>query len=45
MAAKKKSNKANGKGEKPVTKTGFIRTLPESTPADDVVAKAKEAGL
>jgi hypothetical protein len=42
MAAKKMSSKGNGKG---ITKAGFIRSLPDRTPAKEVIAKAKEAGL
>jgi len=42
MAAKKKSSKSNDKG---ITKSGFIRSLPDRTPAKEVIAKAKEAGL
>lgn len=41
MAAKKKTSK----GEKPMTKTAFIKTFADNTPADDIVAKGKEAGL
>jgi len=42
MAAKKKSSKGNDKG---ITKSGFIRSLPDRTPAKEVIAKAKEVGL
>jgi DNA-binding protein HU-beta len=42
MAAQKKSSKSNGKG---ITKSAFIRSLPDRTPAKEVIAKAKEAGL
>lgn len=42
MAIKKNSGKSNGKG---ITKSGFIRSLPDRTPAKEVIAKAKEAGL
>ncbi len=42
MAATKKSSKSSSKG---ITKSGFIRTLPDRTPAKEVIAKAKEAGL
>ena len=28
-----------------MTKTGFIRTLPDRTPAKEVIAKAKDAGF
>lgn len=38
----KKSSEASGA---PVTKTGFILSFPESTPAGEVVAKGKEKGL
>lgn len=42
MAAKKTSSKGNDKGP---TKSGFIRSLPDRTPAKEVIAKAKEVGL
>ncbi len=40
MATKNKSNT----GDK-ISKSGFIRTLADNTPAKEVIAKAKEAGL
>jgi hypothetical protein len=33
------------KGGKPITKTGFIKSFADSVPADEIVAKAKDAGL
>ncbi len=41
MAAQNSSDKS----DKPMTKNAFIRGFDPSTPADDVVAKGKEAGL
>lgn len=41
MAVKKDAMK----GDKPLTKTGFIKSFADSVPADDIVAKAKDAGL
>lgn len=41
MAAKKKTAKA----DRPMTKAGFIKTFAPSVSADEIVAKAKEAGL
>ena len=42
MAAKKKT--ASPK-KKPISKTSFVKSLPESTPGAEVVKKAKAAGL
>jgi len=41
MAAKKKTAKA----DKPMTKTGFIKTFAPDVSADEIVAKGKAAGL
>jgi len=51
MAAKKSAKKTSKKRAKPGPKSGepsksdFIRGLPRDTPAKEVVAKAKEAGM
>jgi hypothetical protein len=42
VAAKKKTRKSS---DKPMTKTGFIRSLSPEVPADEVIAKAKEQGI
>jgi hypothetical protein len=41
MPARKKTSK----GEKPITKTAFIKSLPKDMPAKEVVAKAKAKGI
>jgi len=41
MAAKKTASK----GDKPMTKTGFIRSMSPEVPAEEVIAKAKEQGI
>ena len=35
----------NNKSSKPVSKSEFVRSLPESIPAKEVVERAKKAGL
>jgi hypothetical protein len=42
VAAKKKTRNSS---DKPMTKTGFIRSLSPEVPADEVIAKAKEQGI
>jgi hypothetical protein len=39
------AGKKDAKGDKPLTKTGFIKSFSDSVSADEIVAKGKDAGI